>query len=164
MVDRFHTFPKDIDSLKITVINFMGLSFITFTLWRKMMKLGYVLLYVEDVTKTIEFYEKAFGLKRGFVCDSNAFGEMETGFTKLGFVSISLAKESHLTFTTVRPGETPPGIEVGFVTENVEESFQKSLQAGAFEVCRPIQKPWGQIVSYVRDCNGFLVEICSPMR
>jgi hypothetical protein len=27
----------------------------------------------------------------------------------------------------------------------------------------PTVKPWGQTVSYVRDLDGFLVEICSPM-
>jgi hypothetical protein len=25
------------------------------------------------------------------------------------------------------------------------------------------QKPWGQTVGYVRDPDGFLVEICSPI-
>ncbi|MFO0110274.1 MAG: VOC family protein, partial [Alphaproteobacteria bacterium] len=28
---------------------------------------------------------------------------------------------------------------------------------------KPEQKPWGQTVAYVRDLNGFLVEICSPV-
>lgn len=53
------------------------------------MKLGYTLLYVDDVEKTMAFYSKAFG--------------------------------------------------------------------------KPTKKPWGQVVSYVRDCNGLLVEICSSM-
>jgi uncharacterized glyoxalase superfamily protein PhnB len=39
----------------------------------------------------------------------------------------------------------------------------RSLSAGAVEVKRPTQKPWGQSVGYVRDPNGFLVEICTPM-
>jgi hypothetical protein len=25
------------------------------------------------------------------------------------------------------------------------------------------EKPWGQVVAYVRDLNGYLVEICTPM-
>jgi lactoylglutathione lyase len=37
------------------------------------------------------------------------------------------------------------------------------LASGATEVKPPETKPWGQIVVYVRDLNGFLVEICSEM-
>jgi lactoylglutathione lyase len=50
------------------------------------MKLGYTLLYVDDVLKTMDFYEKAFGLARGFAHE-NQYGEMVTGETKLGFVA-----------------------------------------------------------------------------
>jgi hypothetical protein len=27
----------------------------------------------------------------------------------------------------------------------------------------PKIKPWGQVVAYVRDLDGFLIEVCSPM-
>ncbi len=37
------------------------------------------------------------------------------------------------------------------------------VDAGAIKVVKPAQKPWGQIVSYVRDNRGFLVEICNPI-
>jgi lactoylglutathione lyase len=37
------------------------------------------------------------------------------------------------------------------------------LAAGASAVKSPETKPWGQIVGYVRDPNGFLVEICSEL-
>ncbi|MBI5631826.1 MAG: VOC family protein [Elusimicrobia bacterium] len=127
------------------------------------MKLGYILLYVESPLKTVEFYERAFGLNRGFVDESNTYAEMETGATRLGFVAISLAESNKVEFRAVKPKVPPPGIEVGFVTENVEEAFRKALEAGAAEVLKPTQKPWGQLVAYVRDHDGFLVEICSPV-
>lgn len=31
----------------------------------------------------------------------------------------------------------------------------------AISVVKPTQKPWGQIVSYVKDNNSCLVEICN---
>lgn len=49
------------------------------------------------------------------------------------------------------------------MTERVEEAFKKAVANGAFELKTPVQKPWGQLVGYVKDCNGFLVEICSPL-
>jgi uncharacterized glyoxalase superfamily protein PhnB len=49
------------------------------------------------------------------------------------------------------------------VADNVKKAFAKAVKAGAVAVSQPTKKPWGQIVSYVRDCNGVLVEICSSM-
>lgn len=34
------------------------------------MKLGYTIVYVADVPTTIDFYERAFGLKRRFLHES----------------------------------------------------------------------------------------------
>jgi lactoylglutathione lyase len=48
------------------------------------------------------------------------------------------------------------------VTEDVAGAFAVAVKAGADPVAKPKQKPWGQLVAYVRDPNGFLVEICSP--
>ena len=59
--------------------------------------LGYVILYVDDVAGTLAFYEEAFGLRRRFFNDDNgmAYGELETGATRLAFASFKLAN-SHL--------------------------------------------------------------------
>jgi uncharacterized glyoxalase superfamily protein PhnB len=56
-----------------------------------------------------------------------------------------------------------PAVEVAFVTDDVEAAFAGAVKAGAVPVAQPKHKPWGQLVAYVRDLNGFLVEICSPM-
>ena len=127
------------------------------------MKLGYTLLYVPDVPATVEFYEKAFGVERSFLHESNSYAEMKTGETRLGFVSLEVASSSGVRFQVVSPGGDPPGIEVGFVTEAVAQHYERAVAAGATPVLAPVAKPWGQLVSYVRDNNGFLVEICSPM-
>ncbi|MCL4150664.1 UNVERIFIED_CONTAM: hypothetical protein GTU68_014362 [Idotea baltica] len=52
---------------------------------------------------------------------------------------------------------------MAFTTENIEADFQKAINAGAtlFELIK--EKPWGQKVGYLRDNNGFLIEICTPM-
>ncbi len=126
------------------------------------MQLGYIIIYVADVPTTITFYEKAFGLKLRFLHESNQYAEMETGQTALAFVSESFVIESH-PFRPNRPKEQAAGAEIAFVDANVEEKFQRAVDAGAIEVVKPAQKPWGQVVSYVRDNNGFLVEICSPL-
>ena len=52
--------------------------------------------------------------------------------------------------------------EVALVTADVEAAFAQAVSEGATPVKEPALKPWGQLVGYVRDINGFMVEICSP--
>jgi lactoylglutathione lyase len=59
-----------------------------------MVKLGYTILYVSDVTKSIEFYEKAFGFERKFITPENDYGELLTGETTISFVSKELANSN----------------------------------------------------------------------
>lgn len=126
------------------------------------MKFGYTILYVKDVEKTVAFYEAAFRLKRKFVHESG-YGEMDTGETKLAFASVELAKSNGVFFIDAKPEGPAPAVEVAFVTQDVAEAFAAAVKAGAVPVAQPKQKPWGQVVGYVRDLNGFLVEICSPI-
>jgi uncharacterized glyoxalase superfamily protein PhnB len=128
--------------------------------------LGYVILYVNDVAASLAFYEKAFGFARRFFHDDNgkAYGELETGATRLAFASIVLARE-HLRQEVVAasPGKAPLGVEIALTTPDVPALFTRAVTAGARAVCEPATKPWGQTVAYLRDNSGFLVEICTPM-
>jgi lactoylglutathione lyase len=129
-----------------------------------MIKFAYTILYVQDVTKAVEFYENAFDFTRKFVTPENDYGELLVGETTLSFASITLAK-SNLTdgFTESSLANKPFGIEIGFTTDNVEETVLRAITAGATIVENPKTKPWGQVVAYVRDLDGFLIEICTPM-
>jgi lactoylglutathione lyase len=44
-----------------------------------MVKFGYTILYVLEVAKSVEFYERSFGFTRKFVTPENDYGELETG-------------------------------------------------------------------------------------
>ncbi len=127
------------------------------------MKLGYVILYVPDVEETLRFYESAFSLKRRFVHESGTYAELETGDTVLAFASEDLASSHGFQFLKTRRDSIPPSVEVALVTDDVESSYKLAVDSGAEEAMPPALKPWGQTVSYVRDHNGYLVEICSPV-
>ena len=128
------------------------------------MRYGYTIVYVADVEATLAFYERAFGLARRFLDDSGQYGELDTGATTLAFSRYDLA-ETLIPggYTPVRPGEPPAGVELGLVTEDVAGAYARAVAAGATPLQEPAEKPWGQTVGYVRDLNGVLVEICSPM-
>ncbi len=126
------------------------------------MKFGCCILYVPEVEAAVEFYERAFGLKRKLVHESGTYAELATGTTRLAFAAESLAKEHGGEFRPTRPKDLPPALEVVLVTDDVSAGFNHAVAAGAVPVQSPKETPWGQTISYVRDLNGFLVEICSP--
>jgi lactoylglutathione lyase len=127
------------------------------------MKLGYALLYVDDVEKSMNFYARAFGLTKGFLHESLQYGEMLTGETKLGFVQHQTAGSHGFEYEVMSTAKKAAAFEIGFVIPDVTAAYDKAVVEGAMPISAPQTKPWGQIVSYVRDCNGFLIEICSPM-
>lgn len=130
-----------------------------------MVKLGYTILYVSDVEKSIEFYEKAFGFNRKFITPENDYGELSTGETTISFVSKDLANSNLKNgFIESSQLEKPFGIELALITDDVQKVVDRAIELGALVVEEAIQKPWGQTVSYIRDIDGFLLEICTPIK
>jgi uncharacterized glyoxalase superfamily protein PhnB len=132
----------------------------------QIVSLGYVILYVKDVSASLAFYEKAFGLSRRFFHDDKgkAYGELETGAARLAFASVELA-ELHLKQNVIAasPDKAPLGVEIALTTFDVPALFTRAVKAGAIEISKPETKPWGQTVAYVRDNAGHLVELCTPV-
>lgn len=128
------------------------------------MKLGYTILYVPDVAASLDFFERAFGLKRRFLHESGTYGELDTGETTLSFADHALA-EHNFAGGHVRADASalPLGMEIGLVTDDVAAAHAAALRAGARELSRPVTKPWGQVVSYIRTPDGCLVELCTPV-
>ncbi|MCP4600822.1 MAG: VOC family protein [Proteobacteria bacterium] len=128
------------------------------------MKYGYTIIYVEDVSRTLNFYQKAFRFETRFIHESNQYGELETGETILAFASHSLG-EVNLPSGYVKSSlsSKPHGHEIAFITEDVEAAFTHAKEAGAQELSKPMKKPWGQTVAYVRSIEGTVIELCSPI-
>jgi lactoylglutathione lyase len=128
------------------------------------MRFGYTILYVRDVASSLDLYERAFAQRRRFVHDSGQYAELETGATTLAFASRDLvASNLPPQFRPAEVGAPTPAFEVCFVTEDVREAFGRAVEAGAEPVSEPQTKPWGQDVAYVRDADGNLVELASPI-
>lgn len=128
------------------------------------MKLGYTIIYVPDVARSLNFFEAAFGLKRRFIHESGTYGELDTGETTLSFAAHELG---HMNFpgghVRASESEQPLGIEIALVTDDVQAAHRKALQSGGIELSPPVAKPWGQTVSYVRAPDGTLVELWTPV-
>ncbi len=126
------------------------------------MTFAYTILYVPDVEAAATFYERAFGLVRNYTDPDGTYIGLDTGATTLAFAREDFVRGNGLRFAPVRPDADPPGTEIGLIFEDVTAAFARAVDAGATPWYEPAPQPWGQIVSYVRDPNGFLVEISSP--
>ena len=112
------------------------------------MKYGYTIIYVESVKETITFYERAFGFQQKFITPENDYGELVSGETTIAFASLTLGN------TNLRNGYIPSssqnnsdeskpfGVEMAFVTEDIEVDFKKAIDVGAIEYEPVVEKPW----------------------
>lgn len=138
-------------------------STISIAVKERPVQLGYVILYVPDVEAAVAFYEQAFGLKRRFVMGAD-YGEVETGATALAFAAEHMADGNGVTIRPARSTQKQAAaVEVAFVTDHPAAGYEKAIAAGAAGMKPAVKKPWGQTVAYVRDLNGFLVELCTPV-
>ena len=128
------------------------------------MKLGYTIIYVPSVESSLRFFGQAFGLQQKFLHESGDYGELSTGETTLAFASHELGAanfpEGHV---RASDSKQPLGVEIVLVTADVHAAHQSALVHGATELSAPAQKPWGQIVSYIRAPDGSLIELCTPV-
>ncbi|BAY75937.1 glyoxalase/bleomycin resistance protein/dioxygenase [Nostoc linckia NIES-25] len=128
------------------------------------MKFGYTVIWVDDVVKTVEFYEKAFGLVRRTLHDQGHFvwAEIETGNTTLAFSSTTEAQKLFPGGFHPNEATKPPAlIQISFITPDVGGAYMKAIGAGAKPLDPPKTQPWGQTIARVRDLNGVLVSLAS---
>lgn len=127
------------------------------------MKFGYTIIYVDDVRASLNFFEHAFGLRIRLYHESG-YGELETGNTTLAFASHTLGA-SNLPggYIATDSSSQPLGIEIALITDSVTQAHQQAIAAGGTSIHEPVDKPWGQTVSYIRCPDGTLVELCSPV-
>ncbi|MFC1838757.1 VOC family protein [Thermodesulfobacteriota bacterium] len=128
------------------------------------MKFGYTIIYVSSVVDTLDFYNKAFGFQTKFILESKDWGELSTGDTTLAFAThkmgeINLEGKYH----KADMNDMPFGIELSFLTDDVEAAFERAVNAGAVPIREPEEKPWGQVVCYVRSMDGTIIEIATPV-
>jgi uncharacterized glyoxalase superfamily protein PhnB len=49
------------------------------------------------------------------------------------------------------------------VSDDVPADWHRAVEAGAEVVATPTSKPWGQVVGYLRDPHGLIIEIASTV-
>ncbi len=128
------------------------------------MKFGYTIIWVDDVVKAVEFYERAFGLVRRHLREmgESMWAELETGNTTLAFSSTNEAQKLFPSgFHPNNPAQPPASIQISFITPDVGTAYMRAIGAGAKGLDAPKTQPGGQTIARVRDPNGVLVSLVS---
>lgn len=126
------------------------------------MKLGHVILYVDDVPATLDAWHAAFGLGVLYRHEDGIYGELETGETTLSFAETEFGR-GHFEDPETRAlfDGRPSRFEIGLTVDDVHASHERAIAAGMTNALAPRTKPWGQTVAWVKDANGILVELAS---
>ena len=124
-----------------------------------MTQLGFVIMYTRDVANKMAFYEHAFGMQKGQLADKAVYGEMLGGDVKLQFVQEDFARHYVQDFVPNRLERPAPGIEIGFIFDDVAAAYHRAIDRGCTSFAAPEKRPWGPTIAFVRDDEGVLVEM-----
>lgn len=124
--------------------------------------LGWTILFVDNVAKSVRFYRDAFVLTVAFEHPSGDYAEFDTGPTKLALCARSLAAGSTGLGLTTKEAANPTG-NVTLVVQDVPVAFEWAVRHGATPQAKPVRKPWGQESSYVLDPDSNLVELATAV-
>lgn len=129
-----------------------------------MLYFAQTILYVEDVRKSLDFYKNIFGLDERLISGMEDYAEIESDTVALAFARKKFVN-THVKFKyqDLNLDNPPPPFEIAFIVDNVDAVYQKAIDFGGTTLAAPFEKPWGQRVAYIRDPDGFLIEIGSKV-
>ena len=131
--------------------------------YRRAVRFSHTTVYVNRVAETLAFWERAFGVEPRLVDPGGDYAELDTGGTRLAFVShrwvVTLFDASYRESDADR---RPIGVEVGFEVGDVDAAVERAAAAGARVLAEPVDRPGGGRVARVRDGDGLIVALSSP--
>jgi lactoylglutathione lyase len=110
-----------------------------------------VIVFVEDVARSLAFYERVVGAGVDHVDEDGSYGELRAG---IGFAAHDhVERHLDLSFHRNEPGGLPGAFELDFAIHDVDAVFARAIDAGAEVVWEPRDKPWGRS-ALLRDLDG----------
>ena len=118
-----------------------------------------VIVFVEDVARSLAFYEDVLGAERDHFDEDGSYGELKAG---IGFAAHWQVEKHHdLSFHRNEAGGLPGGFELDRAVDDVDAVFAKAVEAGATAVWEPQEKAWGRS-ALIRDPDGVFVHLTQP--
>ena len=118
-------------------------------------------IFVSDIGRMVEFYRDVLGMEVKSEGDYYTLFEHEG--IELGMFARSMMGdfiEAELTYPSGLNGTFSLSIDVDDFYD-VDDEFERIIEAGATPVAQPKDVPWGQRSSMVADPEGNMIEISS---
>ena len=121
-------------------------------------QLGYVILFVRDLERSVAFYRDVIGLP--FKLQGDGYVEFATQGARFGLYDRNRLGE--LTGQGTDPPDHPGG-EVVFLVEDVDAEAERLREAGATILRGPVDRAWGHRTLHLEDPDGFVVELAGEI-
>jgi lactoylglutathione lyase len=118
-------------------------------------------MYVEDVARSVAFYEAALGFRCRYTDDRGVYADLDTGGSTLALNAQRSAAHESCTRTDSHLGGPPPSVEIAIEVDDVAGAVARAVASGAVVVRDPEMKYWGQTIAFVRDPDGHMIQLCS---
>ena len=123
-----------------------------------MRSVAYVILFAEDLERSVGFYRDVIGLP--FKLLGDGYAEFATEGSR--FALFERSKLPELVGVEHEPGGGPHG-EVVFLVEDVDAEAERLRGVGARVLKGPIDRPWGHRTLHVADPDGHVVELAQEI-
>jgi lactoylglutathione lyase len=125
---------------------------------RAMDRVGYVILFVGDLERSVAFYRDVIGVP--FRLEGDGYVEFATQGARFGLYDRNRLEE--LTGQGTGAPDRPGG-EVVFLVEDVDAEAARLRAAGATILKGPVDRAWGHRTLHVEDPDGFVVELAEEI-
>lgn len=122
-----------------------------------MVRLDYVIHYVESLNRSVAFYRDVIGLRVRIEGDGYVEFEMEN-------TKFSLFERSKLPELIGRDGGNPPCGEIGFLIDDVDAEAERLRGLGVDILRGPVDRPWRERTLHVADPDGNIIEFAQKLR
>lgn len=119
-------------------------------------RLGYAILFVSELDRSVAFYRDVIGLSFRFANES--YAEFATGGAKFSLYARSHLRELIGVDTPAGAAPWPQG-EVAFFCDDVDAEHARLARAGVRVLAPPTDRPWGERTLHVADPDGYVVEL-----
>lgn len=118
----------------------------------KLSRVGYLMLTVSDMVRSLGFYEDTLGLGKRFASD-------EFSFLDGGGVGIGLRKVGAM-------GPPPADVftEIVFEVDDIDAAYESLRSRGVVFPVAPREASGGKYVTHFRDPDGHVLSIFGPRR
>jgi lactoylglutathione lyase len=118
--------------------------------------LDYVVLFVEDLDRSLAFYLEVLGIPLHH--RAGPYAQLAAGTTRLGLYERGAISET-LKTPLRNPDGDAPGFQLGFKVDDVDAAHAELVARGVPSAGEPVTRHWGQRTAHVRDPDGHLIEL-----